>query len=625
MITELRKAQDSWIAKGILALTALSFISLFGISGYINRSGDNPNVIKVNKRTLAQSDFNYLLDKEIKTARRLFGEDLEITDEMRNAMALSLAQREAANLIAEETAAKNNIYISDELVKGVIFSQIQFRDDNGRFDPQRFRYFLSNSGWTEKQYIDTIRLDLKKQFLVQNPVSRINIPEVLQQYAEKAESQRKIFKYITINDKDAEINRQISDEEIDQYYDDFATEFTMPEKRDVTVMELSFADIAANSEIGAEEIDEYYKNNLDQFVTPETREVLQIMFSDKKTADQAMAALQKGQDFFAAAREYANQNQEETNLDYVSKDMLLPELAEDVFAAKTGQIVGPLQTELGWHIMKVAAVKAGSKVDDAVAKKQIADILKKENAYENTYEAVTKAEDEIGAGKDLAELAPLFKAKLYTIKGLSEDGVAEKSSDATAGLFANRDFIDAVFSYNQGEISQAVETDNGIVFVKIDNITDSHLQSKEDALPKIKELWAAGERDAIAQEVINDVVSDLENGNNIADVAKRYKLAVKTTEALTRNDSFADLNGQQMLEMFGESMNTPKLFNQDKKHIVAVAVKIAEPIALSDAEKDVIKRRLNLDLLQQASGALVNSYGENYDVRIKYRLMGLAD
>ena len=93
MITKLRKAQDSWVAKSILVLTALSFMSLFGISGYINGAAGNRAVIKVNDRTVSQLEVNQQLDQEIRTAQKLFG-DIEITDEIRNQMLAGLVQRD---------------------------------------------------------------------------------------------------------------------------------------------------------------------------------------------------------------------------------------------------------------------------------------------------------------------------------------------------------------------------------------------------------------------------------------------------------------------------------------------------------------------------------------------------
>ena len=40
---------------------------------------------------------------------------------------------------------------------------------------------------------------------------------------------------------------------------------------------------------------------------------------------------------------------------------------------------------------------------------------------------------------------------------------------------------------------------------------------------------------------------------------------------------------------------------------------------------EILERRLQLDLGQEAEDALIKSYGQDYDVRVKYRLLGLAD
>ena len=47
MMKQFRKVQDSWLGKSVLILTALSFVSLFGISGYISEKVNNKPVIEV--------------------------------------------------------------------------------------------------------------------------------------------------------------------------------------------------------------------------------------------------------------------------------------------------------------------------------------------------------------------------------------------------------------------------------------------------------------------------------------------------------------------------------------------------------------------------------------------------
>ena len=74
MITTLRKAQDSWITKGILILTAMSFMSLFGISGYIDSAAGNRAVIKVNDREINQQEINLQLNDNDGTLRESYME-----------------------------------------------------------------------------------------------------------------------------------------------------------------------------------------------------------------------------------------------------------------------------------------------------------------------------------------------------------------------------------------------------------------------------------------------------------------------------------------------------------------------------------------------------------------------
>nr|QIM10739.1 hypothetical protein PlAlph_6310 [uncultured Alphaproteobacteria bacterium] len=611
MITQLRKIQDTWLAKAVLALTALSFMSLFGVSGYLSRAAENPAVIKVNGRKLSLAEFNMQLDEQIKMARRLFGDDLEISDEMRNALAAELVQKNLTDMVIKEVAAENNIYISDALIRNIILSQPQFRDDNGRFSPARFNNFLSSSNWSEQKYVEALRADLIKNFLISNPAGNMKVSKTLADLSAKAESQRKIFKYIEINPAEVKIDRKITEDETEQYYNDFSADFIEPETRDITVLELTFEDIAGQTAVSDAEIKEFYDNNIERFVVPEKRDVLQMLFADEETAQKAAKELADGADFYETAKKLADQSRNETDLGYVAKDMLIAEISDTVFDAKKGAVVGPIESELGWHLMKVNGIQAGSKTDDAVARKQIVEALSVEKAYDSAYGIVREIEDKIGAGSSLEDIAKADNLKISTVKGLTDTTVSP--------------YMETAFLYNQGEVSQAIETDNGFAFVRVDNIVDAHPQDIKKAAPQIEKLWAESEKSAIAQEIINDVMADIENGDKIDEVAGRYKLKLHTTDALTRSQSFAGLQQNQMIELFNDELNTAKQFALNGKTIIAVAAKEAAPREMSDEDMDIINRRLSLDVNQQAAARLVDSYGKSYDVRVKYRQLGLAD
>ena len=588
MITRLRQAQDSWIAKLIFALTALSFMSLFGISGYLNRAASNPAVIRVNNNKISLAEFNMQIEEQIRTARKLFGDNIEITDEMRTAMASELVQKDLSELITKEIASKQHIFVGNNLIGNIIRSQPQFYNDKQQFDMYLFKNFLSATNLTEQKYVETLRNDLIRSFLITNPVSDINVSKTLAQLTANADSLRKIFKYIEIDPATTKIDRTI------------------------TVLELSFEDIAKHVKISDDDIEEYYKNNIDRFETPETRQILQMIFADEETARKASKELSNGADFYATAQKFAEQTKEDTDLGFVSKDNLVEEMADDIFDAKIGSIVGPTQSDLGWHIMKVQNIKSGSKVDSQVARRQIIEALSIEKAYDDAYEITKEIDDKIGSGSSLEDISKELGVPLKTIKGLS-------------GEDTESPYTETAYSYNLGEISQATESDHGFVFVRIDNVVDSHQLDLAASTPKIKKLWEENEKSAIAQEIINDVMTDLENGDKLDEIARRYHLRVNTTPALTRSQNFADLKQSQMIELFNDKSNTGKQFSVSDKTIIAVVDSDASPRELSEQDMDIINRRLSLDLRQEASSQLINSYGNKYDVRVKYRQLGLED
>lgn len=617
--------QETWLSKFILILTALSFMSLFGVSGYMGSVGKNRPVIKVDNYEVMQNDISQRLEQQMQMARGLFGDNLEINDNIRNAMLQGIVQKALTDTIIRRTADDLNISISDNLVRKIIYSQAEFMDADGKFNIQKLRRVLAASGWTEKRYIDSLKLDVIKQQLIQNPVDNINVPKVMAEYLTKVENQKKIFKYIKIDSEKMAINRKISQDEIEQYYEDFNSEFVAPEKRDVSFIVLSTDDIAAKITPSEDDIEAYYNENLNQFETPETRNVLQMVFNTQEEADKAANELETGKDFYTVAKELAKQDKAATDLGYVSQDMLIADMSEPVFSAAKGAVIGPVKSEMGWHLMKVAGVKVGSKMNKDQAKAKILATLKKDRAYDEAYVISTQIEDKIGAGATLPDIAKEMNVKIYDVKGLTEDGKADREPKAFASLLKSNDFVDTAFSYNVDEISQVVETDQGFMVMKVNQIADAHPKAIDEVKGEIEALWEVSERNAIAQEIVNDVMHDLETGDSIESVAARNNLPLQKTAALTRSKNFETISPAVMLELFQEPAGTPKLINNDGIQIIAVGTDVPTSGKVAPDEVEAIARRAKMDLTSDYANQLIDDFGSDYDVRVKYRLLGLAD
>ena len=624
MITKFRKLQDTWFAKGILILTGLSFVSLFGVAGYMGSVGKNRPVVKVDNFELLQGEALGQLDKEVQTAKRLFGDSFEVSDTIRQKMLQDIIQKNLNQMIIRNIAHKNGISISDDLVRNVIYAQPEFRGSNGQFDINRMRQILSVSNLSEQQYIDSIKQDIIRQNIIQTPADNFNIPQTMLNYMVKINNQKRIFKYITLDLNTLPIDRKITEDEIQQYYQDFSLNFMAPETRDISFFYLSNDDINAKTQITDEEAEEYYAENAAQFETPETRQLAQMVFDEEDKANTALDELKKGHDFYQIAKERAGQDKNTTQLGFVAQDMLLENLAEPVFSAAQGKIVGPLKTDMGWHIIKVEEVKSGSKMDRNKALAQIKETLKKEKIYDQAYKLASQIEDKVGAGAEFSDIAKDLGVKVQTAKNLEEGGKAVLSDNGSQKIVSAPDFIDTAFSYNVDEISQVIELEDGFALLKVDAVQDSHPKPLEQVRAEIIKMWEDNERTAIAQEITNDVLHDLESGDSINEIASRFKLTLTTSAPLSRKQSLAHLSEAEMKELFLENINAPRVYNKDNKELIVVTDKIINEQE-SNQSLDTAMRETKLEISQEYSNRLLSDFSSDYDVRIKYRLLGLSE
>lgn len=627
MISKIRKYQNSWLTKAILALTALSFMSLFGISGYVSSAGKNRAVIKVDDMEILQDEMNVKLQENIRKTQNMFGDAVTVDDEMRKDILAGLVKQNLTDMIIAREAQKENVSISDELIQQIISSQPEFMDASGRFSPELLRRQLSYFDMSEQEYINDLRQSILSRHLVSSPVEGIIFPQFMNRYITRIENQQKIFDYISVNPAGLKIDRDISDEEIEQYYEDFAPQFEEAEKRDVSFIELKIADLTRNITPSDDEIKAFYQDNIADYVIPEKREVLQMVFDNEAEAEAAYKLLQSGSDFYQVAADKAGQDKETTALGEVTADSLLPELATEVFDAKLNDVVGPLNSEFGWHILKVIAVTPKKETSLAAVKDKIISLLRQERAYDEALEIMAAVEDKIGAGADLKTIAKEYDAKILSVKGLKEDGsYTSLSSKAYADLVTSADFLDTAFSYNENEVSQTIETENGFVLAAVDKIEDARLKNIDEVKPEIIKIWTENEKSAIAQEIINDVVADLDSGESLADIAKRFNLHLKTTPPLKKGETFAKLNSAQAVEAFQTATGGYTVLSSGGITTIVSPLRVINHDTEDNPQQlEAANTHMRKDLEQNAAAALINAYAKTMDVRVKYRLLGLEN
>lgn len=644
MISTFSKMHNSLFTKIILTITALSFMSLFGVSGYINSANSNKPVIKVDNLEISQSEFNYMLQKELSKLKDMDSANPEEAEARKAEISAELAKIKLDDLLLENTMKKFKVDVTDSLVSQIIQISPQFLN-NGQFDREMYKWYMNKNNLTEKDLVAEIKRNIGRKILVETQVEGFKVPEVLQSQMQKVLGQRRTFKYIKLAAADAKIDRKPSQEELDQYYEDFNEEFRVPEKRDVKVLSLPLETIEKSIDVSDDEINAYYKEHIEEYEQPEKRHVLQMAFENEEDAKKAKAEL-AGKDFMTVAKENG-QSEEDTDFGDVAKSDLSDELADVVFSLAKGQISKPENINGGWQILKVTDIIPASSTPRAQANAQIKKTIQEERAYDGSYELMTSIEDKLGAGATLQEIADSFDIALTKVKDLTEDGsfysavtysalkeaknlTEDGSSDAVnvdiAELVKNKDVIDAAFSYNAGEVSQTIEGDDGLIVVEVEKIHESHIQPENEVTAKITKLWQESEKVSITQELVDNINHDLEAGDTLSEVAGRYNLPVMKTMPITRGETFADLNFNDMKTLFSANKEEAKVLQHGDDYLIAETNEVYDDSsALSQEDKNFLKQALQAEMAQEMADALLHGYAKDYKVEVNYGRMGIND
>ena len=121
--------------------------------------------------------------------------------------------------------------------------------------------------------------------------------------------------------------------------------------------------VAGNARPTDEEIQKYYEQNKEaQFTTPEQRCVRHILFTkdQKQKAEDVKKQLEDGADFAKLAKEDSQDPgsaEKGGDLGCLGKGETVPPFEEAAFGAKEGEIVGPVKTQFGYHILEVTETK----------------------------------------------------------------------------------------------------------------------------------------------------------------------------------------------------------------------------------------------------------------------------
>jgi hypothetical protein len=253
MLAAIRKYSNSPIAKTLLFILAIAFVSSFGLFQVVRKLLGKDYAIKVGSRKISPEMLRCEKNRIINRQKGLSESANETTD--KNFVLQKIIYESIVDLAAEDFG----FIISDTTIKQYISDLYMFRDKNGVFNASLFRAFLRKIHVPENLFMEFLKNDIKIS-LMKLPLSYISVINALYPYA-CAQLENRTLTVVEIDPSSLAITQVPIDSELESFYSNHKEKFMIEETRSFTLLELKESLVKDKIVVPEQEIKDVYETS----------------------------------------------------------------------------------------------------------------------------------------------------------------------------------------------------------------------------------------------------------------------------------------------------------------------------------------------------------------------------
>lgn len=519
------RSHRRWLMFFLIVLVFPSFV-VTGIYSY-NRfvEGDNA-VARVGDQAVSRQQLDVAQREQLDRMRSMFGPDFDARMFDTPAARAATLDNLLAQLAVTQEARRENVLVSDQRLQQVIAAEPSFQQD-GRFDYERYKMLLQAQGMTEEGFQQRVREDLQRRSLLQAVASSALLPSTVDQRLRRLLEEERQVRELRFAPADFRGKVSVTEEQIKTFYEANQQDFRQPESAKVEYVLLTLDDIARDTPVAEADARAYYEQNLGRYGKDEQRRASHILFTageggsakDKAgaraKAEEVLAQLRKNPgEFEKLARAHSKDPGSAANggdLGQFGRNMMVKPFEDVAFRLKAGEISDIVETDFGFHIIKVTGVEPAQAKPFAEVKDEIGAELRRQAAQKKFAEAAEIFTNTVYEQADsLKPVADKLKLQVQTVEQLPRGGAPARPG--VPQIFTPR-VLDAIFSpeaIQNKRNTEAIEVGpNALLSARVVEHRPAQLRPLADVQPLVRQQLEQREASQLARAAAEQRAAEL--------------------------------------------------------------------------------------------------------------------
>ena len=497
------------ITMGLLFLLIVPSFVLFGLDGYSRNQDKSPVVAKVDGQEIFQSEWDKAHMREVdKLKASMPSLDAKLLDSPEAKYAT--LERLVRDRVLIAAVAKSKLSTSDQRLARELQSNpdiAALRRPDGTLDMERYRQLLGAQGMSPEMFEASVRTDLSTRQVLTGVMGSGFTPNATANTALNAYFEKRDIQVARFASADYAAKLNPTDADLEQFYTANAKLFQASEQANIEYLLFDVESIKKGIVVAEGDLKTYYEQNVQRLSGKEERRASHILIASPKSAPEAdrqkakakaselVALVKKAPDTFA---DVARKNSQDPgsapsggDLDFFVRDAMVKPFSDAAFAMKKGDVSDVVESEFGYHIIKLTDIKAPKQRTFEEMKPELELEIKKQQAQKKFTETAESFTNSVYEQAD--SLKPTADRLKLDIK--TATGITRQPAPGASGALANAKFLNAIFAADTIEKkrnTEAVEVaSNQLISGRVTQYTAARTRPLSEVKDIVRQRWLA--------------------------------------------------------------------------------------------------------------------------------------